>query len=93
MGLFDWGYARTQLFSTSQNQYSFTLAGYGNGKSATNPALFETIHKHNIGHYDQVICNNFSAIRKLAITTNIASNTAIAAAAHNENDWPDQTEL
>ena len=40
VGLFDWGYARTQfLLSVSRNRYGFTLAGYQNEKSATNPAL------------------------------------------------------
>ena len=40
VGLFDWGYARTQfLLSVSQNRYGFTLAGYRNEKSATDPAL------------------------------------------------------
>ena len=40
VGLFYWGYARTQfLLSVSWNRYVFTLAGYQNEKSATNPAL------------------------------------------------------
>ena len=40
VGLFDWGYARTQfLLSVSRNRYVFTLAGYRNEKSATDPAL------------------------------------------------------
>ena len=40
LGLFDWGYTRMQFpLSVSRNRYDFTLAGYGNGKSATDPAL------------------------------------------------------
>ena len=40
VGLFDWEYARTQfLLSVSRNRYGFTLAGYRNEKSATDPAL------------------------------------------------------
>ena len=40
VGLFDWGYARMQfLLSVSRNRYGFTLAGYWNEKSATDPAL------------------------------------------------------
>ena len=39
VGLFDWGYVRTQFFSVSRNRYGFILAGYQNGKSATDPAL------------------------------------------------------
>ena len=47
VGLFDWVYARTQfLLSVSRNQYGFTLAGYRNGKSATDPAL-QFISKFN----------------------------------------------
>ena len=43
VGLFDWGYARTQfLLSVSRNRYGFTLAGYRNGKSATDPALLKS---------------------------------------------------
>ena len=40
VGLFDWVYARTKfLLSVSRNRYDFTLAGYRNEKSATDPAL------------------------------------------------------
>ena len=40
VGPFDWGYSRTQfLLSVSWNRYAFTLAGYRNEKSATDPAL------------------------------------------------------
>ena len=40
VGLFDWGYTKTQfLLSVFPNRYGFTLAGYQNEKSATNPAL------------------------------------------------------
>ena len=40
VGLFDWGYARTQfLLSVSRNRYGFTLARYQNEKYATDPAL------------------------------------------------------
>ena len=40
VGLFDWGYARTQFFlSVSRNRYGFTLARYRNEKYATDPAL------------------------------------------------------
>ena len=40
VGLFDWGYARTQfLLSVSRNRYGFTLARYRNEKYATDPAL------------------------------------------------------
>ena len=40
VGLFDWVYARTQfLLLVSRNRYGFTLAGYQNEKSATDPAL------------------------------------------------------
>ena len=43
VGLFDWRYARMQfLFSVSRNRYGFTLAGYRNEKSATDPALVLT---------------------------------------------------
>ena len=35
MGLFDWGYARTQIFLVSWNQYGSTLVAYRNTKSAT----------------------------------------------------------
>ena len=43
VGLFDWEYARTQfLLSVSRNRYGFTLAGYQNEKSDTDPALFIT---------------------------------------------------
>ena len=43
VGLFDWGYARTQfLLSVSRNQYGFTLARYRNEKYATDPALFKS---------------------------------------------------
>ena len=39
VGLFDWGYARTQfLLSVSRNRYGFTLARYRNEKYATDPA-------------------------------------------------------
>ena len=42
VGLFDWGYARTQfLLWVSRNRYGFTLAGYRHGKSATDPALLQ----------------------------------------------------
>ena len=42
VGLFDWGYARMQfVLSVSRNRYIFTLAGYRNEKSATDPSLFE----------------------------------------------------
>ena len=41
VGPFDWGYSRRQfLLSVSRNGYVFTLAGYWNEKSATDPALF-----------------------------------------------------
>ena len=44
VGLFDWGYARTQfLLSVSRNRYGFTLAGYRNEKSATDPALVHNV--------------------------------------------------
>ena len=44
VGLFDWEYARTQfLLSVSWNRYGFTLAGYRNEKSATDPALIRTV--------------------------------------------------
>ena len=44
VGLFVWGYAGTQfLLSVSRNQYGFTLAGYRNEKSATDPALIHRI--------------------------------------------------
>ena len=40
VGLFDWGYTRTKfILLVSWNRYGFTLAGYQNGKSATDPAL------------------------------------------------------
>ena len=40
VGLFDWVYATTQFLPwVSRNRYGFTLAGYRNGKSATDPAL------------------------------------------------------
>ena len=40
VGLFDWGYPRTQfLLLVSRNRYGFTLAGYRNEKYATDPAL------------------------------------------------------
>ena len=39
VGLFDWGYARTQFLSLSRNQYGITLAGYRNGQSATDPNI------------------------------------------------------
>ena len=43
VGLFDWGYTRTQfLLSVSWNWYSFTLAGCQNERSATDPALVST---------------------------------------------------
>ena len=43
-GLFNWEYTRTQfLLSVSRNQYDITLAGYRNGKSATDPALILNI--------------------------------------------------
>ena len=46
VGLFDWGYTRTQfLLLVSQNQYGFTLAGYQNEKSATDPALLLIVLK------------------------------------------------
>ena len=49
VGLFDWGYARTQCpVSVSRNRYGFTLAGYQHGKSATDPGLVKII-----------ICNSF----------------------------------
>ena len=42
--LFDWEYARTQfLLSVSRNRYGFALAGYRNEKSATDPALLQTV--------------------------------------------------
>ena len=40
VSLFDWGYARTQfLLLVSRNRCGFTLGGYRNEKSATDPAL------------------------------------------------------
>ena len=46
VGLFDWGYARTQfVLSVSRNRYGFTLAGYRNEKSATDPALIRMGNK------------------------------------------------
>ena len=39
VGLFDWGYTRTQFFlSVSWNRYVFILVGYRNEKFATDPA-------------------------------------------------------
>ena len=44
VGLFNWGYTRTQfLLSVSRNRYGFTLAGYRNGKYATDSALDLTV--------------------------------------------------
>ena len=53
VGLFDWGNARTQIFSVSRNRYSFTLAGYRNGKSGTAPALvlFVLLYLQVDSHY------------------------------------------
>ena len=49
VGLFDWGCARTQfLLLVSRNRYGFTLAGYQNEKSATEPALIESKHGKRI---------------------------------------------
>ena len=48
VGLFDWEYARTQfLLSVSRNRYGFTLSGYRNEKSATDPALL-LIHLYKL---------------------------------------------
>ena len=47
VGLFDWGYARTQfLLSVSRNRYGFTLARYRNEKYATDPALILRVFDH-----------------------------------------------
>ena len=50
VGLFDWGYTRTQfLLSVSRNRYGFTLAGYQNEKSTTDPALISSVsHGFNL---------------------------------------------
>ena len=46
VGLFKWRCTRMQfLLSVSRNRYRFTLAGYRNGKHATDPAL-ETCLKY-----------------------------------------------
>ena len=48
VGLLDWKYARTQfLLSVSRNRYGFTLAGYRNEKSATDPALVKRLKYRN----------------------------------------------
>ena len=45
VGLFDWGYSTTQfVLSVSWNWYGFTLAGYRNEKSATDPALLKSAY-------------------------------------------------
>ena len=62
MGLFDWGYTRTQfLLSVSRNRYGFTLAGYRNEKSATEPALIMDNGYQDIigqGHYGKIKLQN-----------------------------------
>ena len=65
VGLFDWGYARTQiLLSVSWNRYIFTLAGYRNEKSATEPALQATELLNN----KYIICHFLGCKWKISLS-------------------------
>ena len=71
-GLFDWGYGRTQfVLSVSQNRYGFTLAGYQNEKSVTDPALIYSVTVHGCKVFIAVVSTGFI----LFYCTTILDNT------------------
>ena len=56
IGLLDWGYARKQFFLVSWNRYDFTLAGYENGKSVTDPALVTRQTRGSLAKQSDCFC-------------------------------------
>ena len=84
VGVFHWEYAGTQfLFSVSQNQYGFTLAGYQNEKSATDHALVCCLFFNYLPHFLPVLCIAHAPISNMLALLPIPIFSGVLSEGHN----------